>query len=461
MQKTKAFDALTNLLPSSKSLLALATRIGFVLRKPRKITPGDLFRSVLVAVAENTPHFRSIAEKISALSSKSPSRQAVFQRLKQDSAVDFFFGAFQQVLREQTKRFIDPELEASLEKSEAVFNRIIIEDGSVIPLHGSLSAPFKGSSNQFGDTAALRLRWAFDFRSGETIDAELHHWRENDMSTTFDLLRHVRPGDLLLRDMGYFCLEALHEIHAAGAWFITRIPEGTGVADLDGKALDIPGLLAKSKKNLHRWEVKVGKSNPVKGRIVAMRIDPAKAAERKRRLRGSCRKHGITPTRKQLAMCEWVVVFTNCGEKMMGAETIAQLYRLRWMVEIFFKGMKSGQNLEKWSRHRTNANTIQCLAYAQMIMGVLSLNLWRTMGRMLNYAAETGAEAEESIEKPEKTTVGPIKAFESLVPLLVKVFAGKLRSRRLRQELERLAGYAKQEKRTRMSLDALADALLS
>src|SRR5690606_25092900 len=148
---------------------------------------------------------------------------------------------------------------------------------------------------------------------------------------------------------------------------------------------------AKSKTNLHRWEVKVGKSNPVKGRIVAMRIDPANAAERKRRLRGSCRKHGITPTRKQLAMCEWVVVFTNCGEKMMGAETIAQLYRLRWMVEIFFKGMKSGQNLEKWSRHRTNANTIQCLAYAQMIMGVLSLNLWRTMGRMLNYAAETGA----------------------------------------------------------------------
>ena len=30
----------------------------------------------------------------------------------------------------------------------------------------------------------------------------------------------------------------------------------------------------------------------------------------------------------------------------------------------------------------------------------------------------------------------------------------------LREELERLAGYAKQEKRSRKSLDALADALL-
>jgi len=104
---------------------------------------------------------------------------------------------------------------------------------------------------------------------------------------------------------------------------------------------------------------------------------------------------------------------------------------------------------------------IQCLAHAHMTMGVLSLNLWRTMGRMLNYAAETGDGAAAPAGEPEKKTVGPIKAFESLVPLLVKVFAGELRGRKLREELDRLAGYAKQEKRTRVSLDALADTLLS
>lgn len=130
------------------------------------------------------------------------------------------------------------------------------------------------------------------------------------------------------------------------------------------------------------------------------------------------------------------------------------------MVEIFFKGMKSGQNLETWSRHRTSANTIQCLAYARMIMGVLSLNLWRTMGRMLNYAAGTGVDPADPVEMPRKITVGPIKAFELLVHLLGRVFSGEVRGRKLREELERLAGYAKQEKRSRKSLDALADALL-
>ena len=460
MQNKSAFGALTTLVPSSKFLLVLAIQIGFVLRKPRKINPGDLFRSVLLAVAEGMPHNRGVAEKLSALSTESPSRQAVFKRLRQDSAVDFFYGAFQQVLREQTQRFVDPRLKATLKKSETVFGRIIIEDGSVIPLHGTLSGVFKGSSNQFGETAALRLRWAFDFRSGNTIDAELHHWRENDMSTAFDLLEHVRSGDLLLRDMGYFCLESLHEIDAAGACFITRIPEGTCVSDLEGNSLDLPGSLTKSKEDLHEWKAKVGRSNPVEGRVVAMRIDPAKAAERKRRLRETARREGKNPTRQELALCEWVVVFTNVEADVMSGEAVVQLYRLRWMVEIFFKGMKSGQNLEIWSRHRTNANTIQCLAYAQMIMGVLSLNLWRTMGRMLNFAAGSGVDPADPVEMPMKITVGPIKAFESLVPLLGRVFSGEVRGRKLREELERLAGYAKQEKRSRKSLDALADALL-
>ena len=416
MLNKKAFDALTNLLPSSKTLRLLASRFGFTLRKPRKIKPEDLFRSVLVSVAENVPHFRGIAERISSLSSDSPSRQAVFKRLRQESAVDFFFAAFQQVLREQCKRFADQKITDSLGATTGIFNRILIEDGSVIPLHESLSDTFTGSSNQFGESAALRLRWAWDFFSGQTVDAQLHFWRDNDMSTAFDFLGYIKKGDLLLRDMGYFCLEALHEITGAGAWFITRIPEGTGIANLEGNDLNIPKLLRKSREDRVEWKAKVGKSNPVEGRVIAMRIDPAKAAERKRGLRKSGRKEGKTPTTDQLTMCEWVVVFTNCGEDLLDAEVVAQLYRLRWMVEIFFKGMKSGQNLENWSRHRTNCNTIQCLAYAQMVIGILSLNLWRMMGRMLNYVIEktgkTGNADEGSVEPVVIKTVGPLKAFE-------------------------------------------------
>jgi IS4 transposase len=465
MQCRKTFGALTSLLPSAAILLKLARQSLFVLRTPRKIFPNQLLRGVLLAVCENTPHFRAVAEKISSICDHDPSRQAVFERLKNEAAPGFFSCAFRQVLVEQCRRFTDRHLAATLDHYTGIFRRIIIEDGSVLPLHRSLADRFRGSVNQYGESAALRLRWAFDFLTGETIDAQLHHWRENDMSTAFELLAFVKKGDLLLRDMGYFCLQSFHEIIAASAYFITRLPEGTVVSDEDGKRMNLLRSIRKGDRNLYEARVKVGLENPVEGRLVAARIDAAKAVQRKSRLRQSCKEQGKVATRNELAMCEWVVVFTNLEASVMDAESVAQLYRARWMVEVFFKAMKSGQQLEKWSRHRTNENTIQCLAYAQMIVAILSLNLWRVMGRMLvergqeNSNGNTrGRERDESSSLP---TVGPIKALESLVALLVKVFEGKLRGRKLSNELARLARYAAQEKRTRPSLDAFVISLLT
>ena len=467
MQTRQPFEALTSLLPSSNILLRLARATRFVLRAPRKIFPDQLLHSVLLAVCANTPHFRAIAEKISSLQKHEPSRQAVFSRLKNEAAPEFFFQSFRQVLADQCRRFTAGFPAATRDRFAGIFRSVIIEDGSVLPLHPSLVERFKGSVNQHGETAALRLRWAFDFLTGQTIDAALHLWKENDMSTAFELIAFLKKGDLILRDMGYFCLRSFHEIIAKGAFFITRLPEGTVVADMDGERMNIAGSLRKLGKKdgtAYEWRVKVGKFDSVEGRLIAARIDAGKANERRRKLHASCRKKKRTPSRDQMAMCDWVVVFTNVGADKMDAGSVAQLYRARWMVEIFFKGMKSGQNLEKWSRHRTNENTIQCLAYAQMIIGLLSLNLWRSMGRMLA-DGESGTPQEDSGgnrpgEAAATRTVGPIKAFELLVPLLEKFFSGALRGRGLHEELSRLARYAAQEKRARKSLDALISELL-
>ena len=468
MQIRQPFDALTNLLPTSIILLRLARITRFVLRKPRKIFPDQILYSVLLAVCENIPHFRGIAEKISSLREHDPSRQAVWKRLKNEAATEFFYRSFRQVLEDQCRRFTADRLADGLQRYTGIFRRIIIEDGSVVPLHRSLVEHFKGSVNQYGETAALRLRWAFDFLSGETIDAALHHWKENDMSTAFELIAFVKKGDLILRDMGYFCLECFHEIAARGAWFITRLPEGTVVTCMNDERINIPVILrrlCKSTRKTHEWKVKVGVSKPMEGRLIAARIDSGKANERRRKLHNNCRENGKMPRRDQLDMCDWVVVFTNVETATMDAESVAQLYRARWMVEIFFKGMKSGQQLEKWSRHRTNEHTIQCLAYAQMIIGLLSLNLWRLMGQLLSEGELDAAGDETQGEVPDITatqwTIGPIKAFELLVPLLEKLFAGDLRGRRLNEELARIIRYAAQEKRTRPTLDALIFDLLS
>ena len=119
---------------------------------------------------------------------------------------------------------------------------------------------------------------------------------------------------------------------------------------------------------------------PVRGHLVAARLDGNKAAERKRKLRAQRRKEGRRASRRELTLCEWVVVFTNVEGQILSAPQLTEIYRARWMIEIFFKGLKSGQGLEKWSCHRTNSHTLECLGYAHLTVGVLSLNLWRVMG---------------------------------------------------------------------------------
>lgn len=471
MLSRSPLSSLTSLLPSSATLLRLARISRFVLRAPRKIRPDQLLRSVLLALCESTPHFRAIAENISSFKEHDPSRQAVFERLKAETAPSFFYQVFREVLNSQCRRFTrsDAGLRAALGAGRDLFGRILIEDGSVLPLHRSLLESFRGSANQFGDTAALRLRWAFDFLTGQTLDAGLHHWRDNDMSTAHDLLDHLLPGDLVLRDMGYFCLECLERIAAMGACFLTRVPEGKVIADAETKRLDLPRLLRGAEgrgRSVVEWRVRIGEKRSVPGRLVAVRVDASKAAERRRKLKAKRKeqKKG-RPTRDELTMCDWVVIFTNVETDQLEAESVAQLYRARWMVEIFFKGMKSGQNLESWSRHRTNENTIQCLAYAQMIIGVLSLNLWRVLGAILLADASQLRPADdtpgsEPIPAPPPTA-GALKSFEMLSALLAKVFAGELRGRALHEELRRSARYAAQEKRQRKPLDVVILELLA
>jgi hypothetical protein len=432
------------------------------LRKPKKISAIALVKSVLMAVIEGTPHSRAIAENIAEISDQSPSRQAVWDRLNNEAAPEFFAATLNQVITDQFQRYgkVDSAMGETIENCRKVFKRLIVEDGTAAPLHRSLASVFKGAKNQLGEYAALRLRWALDYFTGKTIDAKLHYWRDNDMSTAFDILDRLKPGDLILRDMGYFCLECLNRIAALGAYYLSRIPEGTVISTLEGVRINLARRLRYEKQQNVGMSVEVGTGEKVvRNRLVGVRVTPAKAEERKRKLRKELSKKGKTPRKDQLTMCEWVVVLTNVGEDQLSGEDIAQLYRARWMVEIFFKGLKSGQGLEEWSCHRTNEYDIQCLAYGHMILGVLSLQLWRTMGEIVNLSKGTSGGAKEG--ETELRTVGAIMALESLMPFLYDVCKGTLKGQKLVNELHRLAKYATQEKRARRSLDALVFQLLS
>lgn len=467
MPIVKTVRLLASLLPPSGTLLVLARKTRFARRAPRKIRPHQILRSGLMAAGEGNSHFRGIAQAFSSLAGEKVPRQAVFERLSHEAAPAFFASAFREVLDGQARRLNElagSRFASVLERARGVFGRLLIEDGSVVPLHRSLAEKLPGSVNQHGCAAALRLRWASDFLSGKTLDAERYLWRENDLSTCSDLLGLVREGVLLGRDGGYFCLKAFHEIARRGAWFLTRLPEGTVIGGLAGGDHDLAGILRAARRSgattVDR-KVRVGRATPVAGRLVAFKIDAPKAAERRRKLRRTLRGRGFVPRQRDLDLCDWVVVFTHVGADRLDAESLAQLYRARWMVEIFFKGLKGGQGLEATSARRTNENTVRCPVYARMILGVLSLNLWRIMTGLVNPGAAPHHGERGAGEPGAMRTVGPLKVFVSLPALLLAAFRGGPGRRRFAAEIARLAHHATAEKRNRPSLDQIVFALLA
>ena len=449
-----------DLLPHSNQLNALARLSGFFQRAARKIFPADFLKAVLLTVIEEKPHYRGVATSIAEISSHRPSRQAVGKRLAMPEAAAFLFRVLGEVIARQSTRLVSADRHAGrgLESCRGRFNRVIDEDSTVTPLHPTLAKAFPGARNQHGQCAAIRQRWAYDYLSGQTLDALPGLWSENDPSAAFDLLPLLEENDLVLRDMGYFNLEALNRIGRRKAFYITRLPEGTVIADEQGERIALARLLRRCKgEHLVEKAVRIGAGGELSARLVCLRVDPVKAREKRRQLRARLRAEDRAPTRDQLTLCDWVVVATNVPPAKLGASEVAALYRARWMVEIFFKGLKSAQGMESWSRQRTNPNALQAWLHGHMILGVLSLNLWRAMGRLL--AAEAAVTGSPPAEPPP--VAGPLKAMESIPGLLAKWLKKTVPKHKWLEELSRLAHYAKQEKRARLSLDQLVWDVLS
>ena len=96
----------------------------------------------------------------------------------------------------------------------------------------------------------------------------------------------VKPGDLIIRDLGYFVLSVLNAIALKGAFFITRLKHGVSIFELDGKT---PFNLLKQlrKYGLLDIDVIVGAKEKLFVRLVAIPVPDDVAAERRRKAKNN------------------------------------------------------------------------------------------------------------------------------------------------------------------------------
>ena len=318
---------------------SLARQSGFLKRCPRKIPISAFLTGLLAVASETNLSLEHIANVIGLAADTTYSKQALSQRLSQDieSFLSLVIAAW----------FGQLDTPVRTSRASGSFQRVLVQDSTTESLPKHLAKLFPGSGNQYGqDYASLKIQWTCDLKSGAAEQVSLSGFTRNDQAAAPDILKVARPGDLILRDLGYLVTAVLARLVEQHIFFLTRHRHGVGFYDAEsGQPLDLPQWL-KAQQTLD-GQVLVGPER-VPVRLVALPVPEEVANLRRHRAKASAqRRHRSPPGREHLFLMGWNLFLTNVPASTWPPKVLVAVYRLRWRIEIIFKTWKSHLGLRQ------------------------------------------------------------------------------------------------------------------
>lgn len=312
---------------------AIAKHTGFMARASAKITPLRLVKA-LCLLASSACSLRLIATTIAYLGRCTLSRQAVGERLN-PRTTDFLRHLLFATLASVS------ELPTHIASGAfGAFRRVLIHDSTHIALPPSMASAFPGPKNQSRkQTASLKIHAVYDALAETFVSFSLSPFTRNDQAASSDILHLAQPGDLLLRDLGYFAVGVFRQLHAKGVHFLSRYRHGTALFLPDG-ITPFPLLRRLRQSGSLDTLLRIGADEKLLVRLVALPVPTQVANQRRRKLRAN-RDKRLHPSKEQLQLLDWQILITNVHDNLWDAQTVARLYALRWRIETLFKAWKS------------------------------------------------------------------------------------------------------------------------
>ena len=310
---------------------SLARASGFLQRSPRKIPIPALLAALVALGSETVLSLERVAKVIGLAANCSYSKQAFHDRLS--SKIEGFLTC---VATSWLQHAVAPTDQRGWLSG---FTRILLQDSTCAPLPKHLAQAFPGSKNQRrrkGGT--LKLQFITDLAGGSVLQWALSGFTRNDQAASGDILQVAQPGDLILRDLGFFSLKVFRRLDQVGAYFLSRCKQGLNFYDLEtGQKLDLIRHL-KAHSRFDGW-VLAGEEK-VRLRLVIEPVAEAVANARRRKARHN-RDQRLHPSKATLFLMGWHMFLTNVPADVWPPQALFWVYRLRWRIEIIFKSWKS------------------------------------------------------------------------------------------------------------------------
>lgn len=333
-------------------------KTGFMKRKPKKIDPFEYLTIMCIMSVAGSPSFNNIAAKHSNIYGLPASKQAFSKRTKKE-CVEFFKSILTLIIK--TKLC---ETKVNGLKLLEKYNRVLIQDSTIIRLPFHLFEIFSGVKNAKTSVCNARIQGIFDLMSGQFVEFSIDPYYKNDLISAPHL--QLCKNDLALRDRGYFTINELQRHIDANAHCIYRHKTGTILINpLTGKKIDILKLLKKRKSV--DMEVCLNNESQTKVRIVAVPVDEEIASQRRAKAKKDASGHN--PSKNVLDLMGWTIFLTTIPKENASFQQIYKMYSLRWRIEIIFKAWKSHAGFAKC--HDVSESQLRTMLIARLIMIVI------------------------------------------------------------------------------------------
>lgn len=322
---TRFAHALRNVF-SHRSLVAVGRATGHC-RRLRTVTPQRLVCSVVESLgAYRVRTIADILRTFNAQNGLAVRYKAFHNRLAQQEFAVFMRQVYAIMLRDLSQKVLRSALGENLRH----FADIVVQDGSSFAVHEGLAEIFGGRFTK-NRPAAVELHAFQSVLLDQPVQVQLAPDKQGERD--FLPRPEALKGKLLLADRGYPSLEYFEQVIAAGGSFLMRTKTNINprVLRVRGCRRGLPRYEGYRLRDVLRW-------------LPRQRLDLDVVWNRPRR--GTLQLRLIllwVPTKKQYTM-----LVTNVSRSRLSARQAAEVYRLRWQVELMFKEWKSHSNLHEF-----------------------------------------------------------------------------------------------------------------
>jgi hypothetical protein len=312
------------------------------------------------------------------------SKQGLQERFN-EYAVSFLAAALENLLNKQF--FEKVSIPECIE-----FKRFLIKDSVCFQVDSSLAEYYPGSGGS-GSKANVRIQFEYDLLNGTIVDLSINAFNDQDAKDSIATLDYLENGDLIVRDLAYMHLDALHGIINKSAHFLSRLNSTTkAYQKKNGEFVefDFSAIIRFMRENRIKQveeTVFLGEKKDLQVRLFLFLMPTAVHNKRIRNAQKSAKKKGYQVSKAFKIRAALGLFISSAPGKLLTIDMAYKIYSLRWQIELTFKIWKSICKIDKVKK--VKKERLECYILSKLLIIVLCWRIaWFTSRLLKQYCGK-------------------------------------------------------------------------